>query len=274
MGITMINFGTKKTDEEEKQPEPSRSGIKFGAKVEADKASVVNDKKDAHDQPVRTGKPSGLFHTKEDDFAEELAQEVLAQYPGYATEIRTIKNMIKQLNALDYKTVSEWGESVVVKQRELVTNASNRMAEFNTLNGAALLAEVLEFSKQSGADKTFFQKLTNKFSNIETYTVRVAGLKQQITSLFPILQSYDKDCKSNLIPMYLSVLAAVADHAKPDALIEETLYNRRILLNGVLKNIQILDAKLEQSIELASNMLNEISRIMDVVLPAIKMRNS
>jgi hypothetical protein len=215
------------------------------------------------------------FHTEADTKAENMLSIMLKTYPQFSGKDQIIKNIFKQLIDRDLSIVTSWGEDQIIEQRNLVSTASDRIREFNALNGSALLSEVLEFSKESNANQgSFFKRLTSKFSgNSETYNTRVTALRVQVNNLFPILRHMSEQCKGSDLALYLAILSTVDDETKDkDKLLADAYYNRRMLLNGALKNMQMLGAQLEQTLELVTNTLNEISHIMDVILPALKMK--
>jgi hypothetical protein len=215
------------------------------------------------------------FHTEADTKAENMLSIMLKTYPQFSGKDQIIKNIFKQLIDKDLSIVTSWGEDQIIEQRNLVSTASDRIREFNALNGSALLSEVLEFSKESNTNQgSFFKRLTSKFSgNSETYNTRVTALRVQVNNLFPILRHMSEQCKRSDLALYLAILSTVDDETKDkDKLLADAYYNRRMLLNGALKNMQMLGAQLEQTLELVTNTLNEISHIMDVILPALKMK--
>lgn len=273
----MINFGKSKDTEEEKTPEqnhPITSGIKFGIKPNKadtpyDNVEVTKTVNENHP----TVKPKGLFHTEKDTIAENITNIIVEKYPQF-DDVRKIKNMVRHLIDHDLSVVTGWGESFLAEQRHLISNASSRIREFNSLNGTQLLTEILDFSKQNH-NMSFFQKLTTKFSNIETYNNSVASLKMQMNSIFPLLCEYKNQCKTNQLSLYLAIISVVDDNEQDkEKLLADAFYNRRILLTGALKNLEMLSIQLDQTLESVSGLLNEVSHIMDVVLPALKMRNS
>lgn len=291
--ISMINFNTKPKPEKEEKPNRSTSSIGFGASQkqsdeEAKRAIQIDAMKKAKDAEhqreiefmksmntkVLTGaKPKGIFHTQADSTADDITKSIVATFPQFAGDVLSIKAMIKTLNGNDLTVVTGWAEEFIIEQKNLVTSAMNRIKEFNSLNGTELLQEVLEYGKQSSHNTGFFQRLTSKFSNTEGYVTKITALKQHVSGILPVLCSYKDKCKASKLALYLAILSAVDDsNANKDKLIAEAFYNRRMLLNGALTNLKMLDTQLEQTLELITNMLNEISHIMDVVLPALKLK--
>lgn len=277
--VSMINFGKK--PEEEKPEEHPTSGIKFdeGKRVEqlahdAMRQAEMDKKIELNSIYNKPHAPSkSPFYTEEDTKANALADIVIENYPSYIDDHKRIKNLCKQLIKNDLTVVTSWGEEFLVSQKNLVTLSSTRIREFNALSGTELLNEVLEFSKQRGND-SFFKRITNKFANIETYNSRVLALKQHVNGILPLICNYRSECKQNLMALYLAVLSVVDDNTKDkEKLIGDAYYNRRMLLNGALTNLTMLDTQLNQTLELITGMLNEISHIMDVVLPALSMKN-
>jgi hypothetical protein len=303
--VSMINFGNKQDKQEEENRQ--KSGINFNTNHDDDLNGRRHDEKainqynmptamDQHDALKRSmngpskpfdsnakattkpfqsvAKPTGIFHTEADTKAEAIVTEVLKKYPNYEPEKNRIKNMAKQLIANDLMTISTWGEPFLVEQKNLVNEASKRIQEFSALKGSDLLNEVLEFSKHENSGGGFFQRLTSKFATSEAYDLRVAALKQHLSGILPTIVNYNNSCKNSLLVLYVTVLSVVDDNTQgKDKIIEEAFYNRRMLLNGALKNLEMLNIQLNQTMELISNMLNEISHIMDVVLPALKMKS-
>jgi hypothetical protein len=215
------------------------------------------------------------FHTEADTKAEALCSVLLNAFPQFAGKEQYIKGMFKQLMGNDLSIVTSWGEDQIVEQRNLVSTASDRIREFNSLNGSELLSEVLNFSKEMNNNQgSFFKRITSKFSgNSETYNTRVTALRMQINALFPMFRKFSDQCKNSSLSLYLAVLSTADDESKnKEKLIAEAFYNRRMLLNGALTNMQMLTRQLDQTLEMVTNMLNEISHIMDVVLPALKMK--
>lgn len=302
--VSMINFGNKKPEKEEDNRH--LSGIKFETNEnhEDEMDNRLHDKMtamDRHDElkrqmngqvappskpafdsnakaptkPFQSVRPQGVFHTEADTKADGITKILIEKYPQYASDQLRIKNLIKQLVTNDLMTVSTWAEPFLVEQRNLVDLASTRIREFNALNGSQLLSEVLDFNRQEHADGGFFKRFTSKFSNSEAYTLKVTALKQGLSGILPILLKYNTDCKSSMLSLYTAVLSVVDDNTTGrDKLIEEAFYNRRLLLNGAMKNLEMLAAQLNQTLELITNMTNEISHLMDVVLPALKMKNA
>jgi hypothetical protein len=218
--------------------------------------------------------PAKPFHTEADTKADNWWVALLKAYPQFGDQEQRVKILLKQLANANLNVVTSWGEDQIVEQRNLVSEAADRIREFNGLNGNELLREVLDYSKEAYAQGSFFKRLASKFSgNSETYNTRVTALRMQVNALLPILDKYNTQCKASGLTMYLAVLSTVDDETKDkDKLLGDAYYNRRMLLNGAMTNMQMLSHQLDQTLEMVTNMLNEISHIMDVVLPAMKMR--
>lgn len=288
MENTMVDFTKKK---EENMP---HSSIKFGKPniIKTDFESkkklksnldqeMLNDmlNKKLADSEIKKSTISGfkknnIFDADDNPVIKNILSYIETNYNQiYCDHKILLTSITKKIISPTSKLIESWGEDVLVEQKELVQTSVRRIAEFNSLDANKLLNDVIDSCDNK--KHSFINKFVkaNKPS-YEEYTLKVNALKVHLDGLSDSIDECIKNCKLSKLPIYLSVLSAYAENNKnlPDDL-DQSIFNRRRLLQQALQNIEIACAQLEQIKSMISNAKNEASHILNVTLPSLSMIN-
>lgn len=280
MPRSSIKFEKTKAFNVEQKENDHHSAIKFQNDIEVKKLEAEKLEKsrlmfDMENRVNMKSEPSGfnktrIFDNSENPIVKNLLAYIQTNYNDvYLNNPLLLSNMAKKLISPTCKIIDNWGDDVLTEQKELVQTSARRISEFNGLDVNKVLNDVIDGCKPKSSIVNKFFKNKPSF---EEFNLKINALKVHLDGLSDSIDECIKNCKSNKLDSYLSVLSAYAETTKglPDDL-DQSLFNRRRLLQQALQNIQIACSQLEQVKTMIANAKNEASHILNVTLPSLSL---
>lgn len=217
-----------------------------------------------------------LFESENHPAVRAAIEAAWERYPElYETDGPRIDNHIRKLLPLTLANVSVWADEELLNEARTVLDASALIQKLAQLGVPALLEEVAA----SGQPPTgLIGKLLNRTASPESFRPALVAARTKLGVVATEGETKAKKLSdaSRDLGILLISLVVVADGAgeAPDRSLAETVMHRRTLLQQALRQAELAVLQLEEVRRQGVDLMNQISTMLTVTLPALEMVKS
>ena len=217
-----------------------------------------------------------LFETENHPAVRAAIESAWRQYPDlYESDGPSIDSHIRKLLPLTLANVSTLADDDLIDTAGLVRDASGLINKLAQLGVPALLGEVAASSRPPTG---LLDKLLNRQASPESYRPALVASRTQLGAVATEVESMARKMgeATRGLGVLLIALVVVADAAgeAPDRTLAETVTHRRTLIQQSLRQADLAVLQLEEIRRQGVDLMNQISTMLTVTLPALEMVKS
>lgn len=214
----------------------------------------------AFDNPLTDLEKRAIEHVR------QTAADMFKQAP------QVIEGCIRQLLPFTLTTLSNWGNTALQDNAQLVTDMAGVQRKFSGLNVNEIIQQALD---SHNPHKSIFKRLTATAPSFNNFRVRAAGLKVQVDQLMPEMDALRKRAldQSMRLPILLTAMSAAATVGadRLDPAIDIAVNNRRTVLTQSVQQAQLVLPQIDEMRRQLVDQSSKIVEFINVTLPAMEM---